>query len=744
MPTDFPPYIIHTQQKPQGLFIDYWNLVASKSNLKIEFIPMTLKEMLAGVETGTIDIPLAYFYFKEMESSLTYIKTLAPVHNDIYLKTVTRHKGANLIDLTNKRIAVLESSMFFRYLSKNHPEVIPVTFTAITELSQLIKNEEIDGFLGERQTSWRFINQSNLLGKVKRIEIPQLDNHFHIALPNDNKMLMNIITEAISKVEPSEFKHLAEKWLKDETQINRHFPNALIYSTKNQGPSSSHELIEKKTAPEVNTNDLHLNLFEHLAPYVIQDSIEKGIIYDLILRVFYHANINVNQISYTHFRALNIAIDQTSDIDISLVTSKKNQQLFYSDELLHLQNVVLSKKSNLVAIKHINDLKKLNVIGYKGANRELGSPFKYTISSLEKTAISYRELGSKLQIQALLDNAVDAIIIDKNIALWELSQLNINSFEQFNIDDIFPRKSPLYLAFKEPNLASRFNIGLRQIKHSGLFNKIIEDYQTKRAQFKYKNASKIGEILSDIGNRIDKSLLNKNLTFLSTLPSVSQISITKKLEKGMEKQEDSNVISQPLPPSNTRVLNIVFDDKVIDSLLKKNKSHINIQPLKALENFRDYEKRFTKEIKSNFSINLTPQERDYIKNNPTLPYAEVDWPPLIRIENNNMIGPIADYLDLVSQLSGLQFELVSANNWEHVQKQFIEGKTAIIPSVDHTIEPHSISIPYTEFSYAILTKKNHRYYSTMEELKNKTITVVGAKSPIVNQETLSDHQNINE
>ena len=56
-------------------------------------------------------------------------------------------------------------------------------------------------------------------------------------------------------------------------------------------------------------------------------------------------------------------------------------------------------------------------------------------------------------------------------------------------------------------------------------------------------------------------------------------------------------------------------------------------------------------------INLTIQEKEFIKNNPIITVgAETDWPPFDFVENGKYTGVAKDYLDLIEQKSGLKFK----------------------------------------------------------------------------------------
>lgn len=713
---------------PEGLFIDYWRLLANKSDLTIEFVPMEFKEMLAQVENGGIDAPLAYFHFNNMEETLNYIKPLASVINDIYIKK------SSIDELTDdnikmRTIAVLENSMYFKFLTTNYPSVTPITFNTVSQMHKLLADPDVDGFFGERQASWQYLYETNQQTNYQQINLPSFKNNFYLVTPKENKELTNKISSAASLISPQEFTALTHKWLSPESTIQKAFKNSKIKTTKaTLLPQETLSTTAQQTRQK--KQSVTVNLFAHFPPYVIEDDSAKGLLTDLIEIIFANTSLELKPLQHSKYREINSVLFSKENIDAALVTTKRNKDFFYSDNLLTVDNLVLAKKDLLHPIDTINDLKRYNVIGFKGANRALGSPFKYSISNTSNDHFSYRELNSKLQIQALIDGIIDAVIIDKNVAIWELAKFDDYSLEDFQIYNVFPRTSPLYLAFRDQRIATSFNEQLRELKRSGAYLNLVDDYLSNRIIFKRDTSVKLAKILQEIIDNKQQDLLLNNLTALQESSFIKRISI----------DEQPTPYRLPIPlkaielnSSSTRYLNIAFNDSVIDQQSKELGHNLDTNSLQLLDNFVRYQQAFNLSDTTNKALNFTPQELTFIKNNSVISYTEVDWPPLIVIEGDSMIGPIAEYLAIIEDLSGLQFELEHANDWEAVKAKFVEGKSQLIPSVDSAIPPHRVSIPYTEFNYALLTQKEHRYYNTMEELRGKTVVVVGASSPIVEQ-----------
>ncbi|RXJ91654.1 hypothetical protein CRV01_00755 [Arcobacter sp. CECT 8983] len=125
-------------------------------------------------------------------------------------------------------------------------------------------------------------------------------------------------------------------------------------------------------------------------------------------------------------------------------------------------------------------------------------------------------------------------------------------------------------------------------------------------------------------------------------------------------------------------------------------------------------------------INFTEQELSFIKSNPTIKYSEVNWKPLSIIEDNKMKGIMGEYLDLVSQRTGLNFEFIPSKSWTHVLQQFKEGKIDLVPGVGSSPQEKQlglISNRYAKYPFVIVTDDRYTYLDSLADLKNATIAV---------------------
>lgn len=77
MPIDFPPYVFLDREKqPNGMLVDYWKLLANKSGIAIELVPMIPKAILADLVNNNVFVSITFFDFYNQNYALNiFIKS---------------------------------------------------------------------------------------------------------------------------------------------------------------------------------------------------------------------------------------------------------------------------------------------------------------------------------------------------------------------------------------------------------------------------------------------------------------------------------------------------------------------------------------------------------------------------------------------------------------------------------------------------------------------------------------------
>jgi len=130
--------------------------------------------------------------------------------------------------------------------------------------------------------------------------------------------------------------------------------------------------------------------------------------------------------------------------------------------------------------------------------------------------------------------------------------------------------------------------------------------------------------------------------------------------------------------------------------------------------------------KNNINAILNKNEISWVKKHPKVRYSEVNWKPIAIIENNQMSGVIRDYLNIISQRTGLIFEFKKAKSWPNVLEQFKENKIDMIPGIGSSPKEMQLGITsktFATFPFVLVTKNSHSFINNIKEMNGKRVAV---------------------
>ncbi|XPV69687.1 MAG: transporter substrate-binding domain-containing protein [Halarcobacter sp.] len=127
------------------------------------------------------------------------------------------------------------------------------------------------------------------------------------------------------------------------------------------------------------------------------------------------------------------------------------------------------------------------------------------------------------------------------------------------------------------------------------------------------------------------------------------------------------------------------------------------------------------------SVNFTDKEKEYIKNSPKVKIGSMDtYIPFSFIKNGKKVGFTQDLISVISEKSGLKFEVVDGN-WTKLYNLFIDSKIDVISEFSYKKNRLSFTNytdPYYEIPIGVFTRSDFKSYTGIESLKNKKVGVV--------------------
>ncbi|MFK5938501.1 MAG: transporter substrate-binding domain-containing protein [Sulfurimonas sp.] len=164
---------------------------------------------------------------------------------------------------------------------------------------------------------------------------------------------------------------------------------------------------------------------------------------------------------------------------------------------------------------------------------------------------------------------------------------------------------------------------------------------------------------------------------------------------------------------NDTLISII--NKGLNAISKKERSQIYNKWVNTEKN----------DIKEN-QINFNNTQKEWMKQHPVVTYSEIDWAPMSVIKNDDMKGILREYLDEITEKTGIKFQYKSSSSWLDVVEKFKNKEIDIIPAIGETKNETSLGLTtdiFADFPFVLVTKNSESFISSIDELDGKKIAV---------------------
>jgi len=730
MSVDFAPYFyLNESEQPSGLIVDYWRLWSKKTGIEVQFIPLLWADIPQQIDAGTIDIPIAMYKTSNREKYLNFGQVLLTTDNDFFTLGSQQKYSRGIEDLNNKLIGVIDGSYHQHYLKNNYPLIRLKRYKNAQDLASAVEKLEILAFFNETQSTIVRLRKHYKSNRLSKLELAAIKRDFYVAIPKHSK-LSDVITLGLKKITKQELLGITQRWLVNLSIHRQSVPSQVVITKKGSSVDVSAARSAIDWSVKQRNASVNIALFNELAPYVIKNNTARGIVIDLIESALSLSNITNSKTLHHSTRGIDHIFEEEPELDIAVSTLIRDD-LYYSDNLFRFENIVISRKKDNLFISELSDLSNKRVMAFPGAHQKLGQPYQQIFSPKVRPA-TYIEAKNIAQIEAFFLGQTDIIILDKKVFIWLAKQQGYQDISQFKFDYLFPASSAIKLAFKDPTLRDLFNKNLATLKRSGGYENIIYDYLLGRAEAKRQFSLFSASLFSQPLFENDLPTLLSYMTKLRSLKYISDIKITDAWGDDILRNDYNKEFVGYIQPSyyvqanrHIRVGNVTieYNNRMITDTINKT----DLIPDKSMLS-PSYNASYIDDIYRQFNViehqlSLTRKEQRFIDSHPIIRYSETPWQPISIIDNNHFSGVAADYLQLITKISGLKFRFQPSKDWQEVQHKLTQHKIDIIPSVSQYSNEALISAPYTEFNFVIVTKKDQTYISELSEFSGKTLAL---------------------
>ena len=134
-------------------------------------------------------------------------------------------------------------------------------------------------------------------------------------------------------------------------------------------------------------------------------------------------------------------------------------------------------------------------------------------------------------------------------------------------------------------------------------------------------------------------------------------------------------------------------------------------------------------LASSAPIELTEAEKQWLRDHPSIRLAvDIDWSPFEYIDtDDNYVGMAAEYIGLVGDRLGIEFDVEKEKPWsevvEAVKQRELDMYSCVV-STEQRREYVDFTQPYLSFPMVIVTTDKVAYVNGVKDLRNETVAVV--------------------
>lgn len=232
---NWPPFNYNKNGEPQGLSIDYMNLLASRIGIEVIYVSGEWGELLDQALNKELDVMLNIVKTPERLKHLVYTDTYALNPNVIIAREESSVSDAQ--SLVGKKAAYPDGWFYDEVLKTAFPEIMRVPMKDTLATLKAVQFGEVDAALGELAVTTFLIRENLLTGLAIKGAFetgnPEIER-LNIAVRNDWPTLAAILDKALLSITPEEHRQLQSKWLGDLQSTDAVDPNLGLTEAEKQ------------------------------------------------------------------------------------------------------------------------------------------------------------------------------------------------------------------------------------------------------------------------------------------------------------------------------------------------------------------------------------------------------------------------------------------------------------------------------------------------------------------------------
>lgn len=208
----WPPFYFYSEADPQGITVDFWNLISERTGIKNRFVPSeTWGGLFDAIKTKTVDIAIGASSSKEKGQYALFSKPYASFDH-VIVTNDTIDFLSGVAALKGKKVAIAQGYDLAEALGSKYPKVTVVSVDDSREALRLLSSGKVDAVIDILPVVAYLMNTDNHVDlKISGTTEFRFDLRFMIR--NDYPELKTIIDKAIDTISIAERQQILNRYI---------------------------------------------------------------------------------------------------------------------------------------------------------------------------------------------------------------------------------------------------------------------------------------------------------------------------------------------------------------------------------------------------------------------------------------------------------------------------------------------------------------------------------------------------
>ncbi len=209
---DYPPFgFVGGSGRPEGMSIDYWQLMSARLGMPVEFHPALFNNQLEGLKNGRYDSLAGIFPLEERRQFFGFSRPYTTIRTCIYVKARYSHVNG-LSDLKGLKVGVVEGDS--GQVIARKAGLDPLSFTTYLEAILSLADGETEAIIMDDLVVGYFASKYKLGQKITKAGEPVDEGQMSLPVQKGNAILLGILNKGVRVISKEEWKRIEDRWVR--------------------------------------------------------------------------------------------------------------------------------------------------------------------------------------------------------------------------------------------------------------------------------------------------------------------------------------------------------------------------------------------------------------------------------------------------------------------------------------------------------------------------------------------------